>query len=141
MNTIVRNILAILAGLIIGSIVNMGIVILGSAVLPLPEGVDTSDMEKLREGMKLFTPAHFIAPFLAHALGTLVGAFVTAKLAAGPRLGVAMVIGELFLLGGISMVAMIGGPLWFIVMDLVLAYLPMAYLGAWLAGATATRAA
>ena len=34
-----------------------------------------------------------------------------------------------FLLGGIAMVAMFGGPLWFNAVDLIGAYLPMAYLG------------
>jgi hypothetical protein len=40
-----------------------------------------------------------------------------------------MVIGLFFLAGGIAAVAYLGGPLWFIVADLGLAYLPMAYLG------------
>jgi len=35
----------------------------------------------------------------------------------------------LFLLGGIMMVVSVGGPIWFIMMDLTLAYLPMAWLG------------
>ena len=44
-----------------------------------------------------------------------------------------MLIGGFFLLGGIAAVRMFGGPLWFQLGDLLLAYLPMAYLGAVLA--------
>jgi hypothetical protein len=45
-----------------------------------------------------------------------------------------MTIGAFFLAGGIGAAVMLGGPLWFIVTDLVLAYLPMGFLGAKLAG-------
>jgi hypothetical protein len=41
-----------------------------------------------------------------------------------------MVIGVLFLAGGISMVFMVpNAPMWFNSIDLILAYIPMAYLG------------
>jgi hypothetical protein len=35
----------------------------------------------------------------------------------------------LFLLGGIMMAFSVGGPTWFIILDLTIAYLPMAWLG------------
>jgi hypothetical protein len=119
----------VIFGIAVGSLVNMGLVTMGPLVVPLPEGVDTSTMEGLREGMKLFTPANFLFPFLAHALGTLSGAFVAAKVAASRPLAFALVIGAFFLLGGVMMVRMVGGPMWFNVADLVLAYIPMGYLG------------
>jgi hypothetical protein len=76
-----------------------------------------------------------MVPFLAHALGTLVGAFLAAKLAASKGMFPAMLIGIVFLLGGIDAVRQIpNAPLWFDVLDLVVAYLPMAWLGWLLAG-------
>ncbi|NNE66142.1 MAG: hypothetical protein HKN33_06205 [Pyrinomonadaceae bacterium] len=84
--------------------------------------------------MKLFTPANFIFPFLAHALGTLVAAFAAAKIAGKHEMRFGIGFGIFFLLGGITAVAMFGGPIWFIVADLVLAYIPMGILGAKLAG-------
>jgi hypothetical protein len=129
MNNIVRNVLAIIIGLIIGMVVNMGLVNIGPSIIPMPTGTDVTTMEGLKESMKLFEPINFLFPFLAHALGTLVAAFVAAKIAINNQIMPAMIIGFIFLLGGISMVYMVGGPLWFIVSDLVLAYLPMAYLG------------
>jgi hypothetical protein len=53
---------------------------------------------------------------------------------AGRQLFLGMTIGAFFLAGGIGAAVMLGGPLWFIVTDLVLAYLPMGFLGAKLAG-------
>jgi hypothetical protein len=141
MNPIAKNILAVVAGIIVGSLVNMGLVTIGPYVVPLPEGADVSTMENLRDSMKLFTPVNFAVPFLAHALGTLAAAFVAAKLAASHPVKLALVVGVVFLMGGIAAVSMLGGPLWFIAADLLLAYIPMSYLGAVLAGATRRSAA
>jgi hypothetical protein len=141
MKTVARNVLAVLAGVVVGSIVNTALVNVGPMAIPLPEGADVSTMEGLRDSMKLFTPVNFVFPFLAHALGTLAGAFVAAKLAASHPMKFAIAIGVFFLLGGIAAVAMLGGPLWFIVTDLLVAYIPMGYLGAVLAGATRRKAA
>ena len=81
----------------------------------------------------MFEPKHFISPFLAHAIGTLAGAYIAAKLAANFKMRFALVIGILFLIGGIANVMMMPSPLWFSVLDLVVAYLPMSYLGGRLA--------
>ncbi len=134
MNPIVRNVLAVIAGVVVGSVVNMGIVNVGPSIIPLPEGADVSTMEGLRDSMALFAPINFLPPFLAHALGTLAGAFVAAKLVTGHRLKYAIGISAFFLIGGISAVVMFGGPLWFKAADLLLAYIPMGFLGAKLAG-------
>ena len=136
MKSVGKNILAVIVGVVAGSLVNMALINIGPSVVPLPQGADISTMEGLRDSMKLFTPVNFIFPFLAHALGTLVGAFVAAKLAASHHVKFAMGIGVFFLMGGIAAVSMLGGPLWFNVADLVLAYIPMSFLGATLAGRT-----
>lgn len=134
MNPILKNILALLAGFVVGGLVNMGLVGVGPHVIPLPDGADVSTMESLAASMELFEPRHFVFPFLAHALGTLVGAFTAAKLAASKPMTLALVIGGFYLLGGIAAANMIGGPTWFIATDITLAYLPMGYLGGMLAG-------
>ena len=141
MNPIARNVLAVISGFVVGSLVNMGLVNLGPLVVPLPEGADVTTMEGLRESMKLFAPVNFLFPFLAHALGTLSGAFLAAKVAASRPMTFAIVIGVLFLIGGAAMVSMLGGPMWFNASDLLLAYIPMGYLGGILAGGKQPRTA
>ena len=133
MNPIVKNVLAVISGIVVGSLVNMGLINIGPLVVSLPEGADISTMENLRDSMYLFTPINFLFPFLAHALGTLCGAFVTAKVAASHQVKLAIGIGVFFLIGGVTMVSMLGGPMWFNVSDLLLAYIPMGYLGGFLA--------
>lgn len=134
MNPILRNILAVIAGAILGGIVNSLIVSFGGSLVQPPEGVDPMDMESIRANIDRFEVKHFIPPFLAHALGTLVGAFIAARLAATRKMTMAMIIGVLTLLGGIAATAMIPAPGWFIALDLVVAYLPMAWLGGRAAG-------
>ena len=129
MNKIVRNVLAVITGIVLGSVVNMGIIILQYSFIALPEGVDVTNTESLKLSMHLFEPKHFIFPFLAHAIGTLVGAHLSARIAASHKMYFALGIGVFFLIGGISMVFMIPAPVWFIVADLSLAYIPMGWFG------------
>lgn len=129
MNPIIRNILAVIAGIVGGSVVNMGLVMIGGAVIPPPEGADVTSMEALKSTMHLFKPQHFIIPFLAHALGTLAGAFLAAIIAASHQMKFALAIGVFFLIGGIVNVFMLPSPTWFAVLDLIAAYIPMGWLG------------
>ena len=133
MPSIVRNVLAVVVGFVVGSVVNLGLITVGMSVIPVPEGLDMSNMEGVRAAMKTLPPQNFVFPFVAHALGTFIGALIAAKIASRSRFGVAITIGVLFLLGGVAMILNCGGPMWFIVGDLVLAYIPMAWLGGYLA--------
>ena len=123
-----RGLLAVIAGLFLGSLVNMGLVMISGKVIAPPAGADVSTVEGLTASIHLFEPKHFLFPFLAHALGTLAGALVAARIA-GRKFLCAMIVGCVFVLGGIVNVMMLPAPLWFEVTDLVLAYFPMAWLG------------
>jgi hypothetical protein len=125
---IIRNILAVVVGFIAGSVVNMALVMIGPRMIPAPAGVDVSNAESIAASAHLFEPKHFVFPFLAHALGTFAGALVAFLIAASRRTVFAFVIGVLFLAGGIAASFMIPAPTWFIALDLVVAYLPMAWL-------------
>lgn len=126
--TILRNVMAVIVGLAVGVFVNMALIMLGSAVIPVPEGVDVSDAESIASSINLFEPRHFVFPLLAHALGTLAGALAAWSIATTQRTPAAYVIGVFFLLGGIINTFAIPAPAWFVVVDLLLAYLPMAWL-------------
>lgn len=130
---ILRNILACLVGLIVGSMVNGGIIAAGATLVPPPEGVNVNDAASIAANIHLYQPKHFAPPFLAHALGTLAGAAIAVALSAKRRMAPAYVIGGIFLLAGIAMCFMIPAPAWFITLDLVVAYIPMAWLGGTLA--------
>ncbi len=139
MNPIFRNVLAAIAGVVIGGIVNMGLITISGKVIPPPAGVDVTNFESLKSSMHLFEPKHFIFPFLAHALGSLVGAFVAFIVAASHKIKFAVGLGAFFLIGGIINVFMLPAPTWFAVLDLVCAYIPMGWLGSKLAEKSSIR--
>lgn len=128
MNPIIRNILAVIAGWLAGSIINMGLVQTGHKLMPM-EGVDLNDMNAMAEIMPTLDPKYFIFPFLAHALGTLVGAAIAGLIAINHKMKFSLAIGFLFLLGGIIVNIMLSGPIWFTIADIAIAYIPMAWLG------------
>ena len=129
MNTILKNTLALVFGLLIGGALNMLIIMISSAIIPPPAGSDLTTMEGLKAAMHLMEPKHYLLPFIAHAAGSFIGAFSTAKIAATSKMKLALAIGICFLVGGIMNVVMLPSPLWFTFVDVGLAYIPMAYLG------------
>jgi len=129
MKTILKNIIVLFLGLLIGSAVNMGLIMISSSVIPPPAGVDVTTMEGLKASLHLFKPQHFVFPFLAHALGTFVGALFVGLLATSSKMKWALVIGVFFLIGGIANAALLPAPTWFIVTDILGAYIPMAFIG------------
>lgn len=94
------------------------------------QGVDPNDMEAMAAAMPEMSFKYFLFPFLAHAVGTFAGAIIAALIAASShKMKFALAIGGLFFIGGFVMIFIMSAPIWFIIMDLLLAYFPMAWLG------------
>jgi hypothetical protein len=129
MKIIATNILAVILGLVIGSFINMGIIMISSSIIPHPNGADVTTMEGLKASIHLFQPKHFVFPFLAHAFGTFVGALITAIVASSYKFKLSLLIGIFFLIGGVINTFILPAPSWFITLDLLVAYIPMAWLG------------
>ena len=129
MPPILKNVLALALGIVVGSVVNMSIINISGSIIPPPPGVSPEDIESLKANIHLFKPEHFLMPFLAHALGTFSGSLIAAYIAATRKLVHALIIGCFFLAGGAAMVSMVPSPMWFNILDLGLAYIPMGFLG------------
>ncbi|GJQ62733.1 MAG: hypothetical protein SCALA702_17860 [Melioribacteraceae bacterium] len=128
MKPLFRNIIAVIAGWLLGSIINMGLVTVGHAFFPIP-GVDPDNMEEMAAIIGTLEFKFFIFPFLAHALGTFTGAVSATLIGATHKMKLAIGIGVIFLIGGIFVSFLLPAPTWFIVVDLLFAYIPMAWLG------------
>jgi hypothetical protein len=111
------NLSRVITALFTGSIINMCFVWMGNQWIPAPAD------------FKNALPMHFLFPFLAHALGTLSAAMLMCWLKPKETRRYALIVGIIFLVGGISACFMIPAPAWFIAADLLLAYIPMALLG------------
>lgn len=123
-----RVVLAVILGIVVGSVVNMALIVGGPHVIAPPAGADVTTSEGLKASLHLFEPRHFVFPFLAHALGTFAGALFAALAAPARPVLAAFAVGGFFLLGGLANVAMLPAPAWFSALDLLLAYVPMAWL-------------
>ena len=121
MKQILKNIGILIFGIIIGMIVNMGLIIIGGMIFPLSESFEP--MNAINWDFK-----YFIFPFLAHSIGTLSGAFIASKLSRNYHIIIPLIVGLYFLSGGIYMVTILPAPIWFISLDLILCYIPMALL-------------
>ncbi len=124
---VLRIILGLFLGLFVGAMVNGSFIELGMKIFPYPNGVNFNTPE----GLKAFSELpfkYYIFPFIAHAMGTLSGCLIALLLVRTYATWVVYTIGTLFFIGGIIAVYMINAPLWFDILDLSLAYIPMAWL-------------
>jgi len=129
---ILITVLAIIVGGFIGGIVNGSLIMLGLNIFPA-DGIDVMDPNNAAQYAEFLSTAgveSFVFPYLAHAIGTLVGATIAFVIAGKKYKKIAAyIIGGFFLIGGIMAVNMYGGPIWYKVLDLGTAYIPMAWLG------------
>ena len=107
----------------------MGLIYAGIYLVPLPEGVDITTKEGLKAALPLMQFQHFLFPFLAHALGTLSGAYCVSRWTSAYQQRRAWIIGAVFSIGGLMNIIGMPSPLWFSIADLTIAYFPMAWLG------------
>lgn len=124
-----KKLLFLLIALILGATVNSIILNVGIKIIPPPQGFDMNNPLELAKAMKVMEVRHFLFPFLAHALGTLFGVIFFTYFSKSNKLFFPMLIAGLFFAGGLYMVLILPSPIWFNVLDLVLAYFPMALLG------------
>ena len=129
MKGIVLNVLVFVACVFAGGIANGLIISYSDAIIPAPVGSNLKTEEGLKAAMAIMEPKHFIMPFLAHAFGTLIGAFLVTFFTKDRKFFRALLVGFLFFLGGAWMVFELPSPLWFDAVDLGLAYIPMAWIG------------
>jgi hypothetical protein len=124
-----RNVLAVVAGMIVGSALNMGLIQLNMRVLfPMPAGMDMNDAAQFNAFVAGLPTLAFLVVVLAHLGQSFVGGWVAARLGASHPMRLAMIIGLLSLAGGIMAMMMIRGPDWMLV------ELPLYLVVAWLAG-------
>lgn len=125
----VRRVMAVLLGLMVGSATVWLAQRLGQLAYPPPPPVDPDDVEGMRRMLAGLPVVAFVVMLAAWALGALTGGYVAARLAPAEKVGHALVVGALQLAAGSATVLMIPGhPAWFVALGLLL-FLPMAWLG------------
>ena len=123
-----RNIGAVVAGLIVGMAFNMLVLQINTLIFPLPPGVDMTDTEQMKVAIRQMSGAAWILVFVAHLGQAFVGAWVAARLGASHPLVLAMIVGVLSLAGGVANAVMLESPAWTWI------EMPFYLVAAWLAG-------
>lgn len=125
----IRNVLAVLAGLATGMVTNMALVMLNAHVLfPMPAGIDMNDPVQMNAYIAPLPATAFILVVAAHLGQSFVGGWTAARLGASKPMLLAMIIGVLSLVGGVMNMMQLDLPNW------MYAELPLYLVVAWLAG-------
>jgi len=127
----IRTILALVLGLIVGFVLVMGGEMVSYVVFPPPANLDMNDSEALRQYMETLPPSAFLLVLLSHFMGSFGSGFTAAMLAKRGKVIHALVMGVLFLITGIMNLRALPHPLWFMIVDPII-FLPAALAGAML---------
>jgi hypothetical protein len=131
MGTVLRSILAVVAGFVVASVVMMAVETVNGRVLHpqlgrIAEGM--TDREAIRSLLASAPIGAFLVVMAGWAIGSLAGGWLAARVARRAPVGHALVLGALLTLGGIANNLMVPPPLWFWITSL-LVLLPAAYAG------------
>jgi len=129
---VIRKVIAVVVGLIVGALANMMILMVSILQNPLPEGMDVNDAKQMAEYVNQLPLSAFMITLAAHAGGALAGAFVCSAIMRKRWLRGMIIIGTVIMIGGIINLYSISHPTWFAIAD-VLLYLPAALVGGFLA--------
>tara|TARA_E500000331_G_C17272751_1_gene720067 strand:+ start:5179 stop:5571 length:393 start_codon:yes stop_codon:yes gene_type:complete len=121
----VRNILAVLAGIIVGNLAIMGLHYLGMYFYPLPEGTNMDDMNAIAEYVKIASLGSLLMVMIAHIGGTFIAGIAAAMLS--KKMYVSYIIGGFFTIMGIWNLYLLPHPIWFNLEAIL--YLPAAIYG------------
>ena len=124
---IIRNIIAVLVGWVVGSMANMAIFKLNETIYPMPEGVDFSDTEGFAAYVSTLPLIALLLVLTAHLGQSFFGSWVAAAISKKQPMIVAMIVGVLSLIGGIVMFVRIPHPTWMLI------EMPLYLVVAWLA--------
>lgn len=108
-----RNVGAVIVGLIIGNIWNIALIILNSTVFyPMPEGTSMDDPEKMKAYVASLPALGFVAVLAAHVGQAGIGGWIAARLGSSRPQLLAWIIGILTVLGAIYNQVDLQGPAW-----------------------------
>jgi len=115
----VRNVGAILSGVVTAFVLILVIEKLGHLIYPPPTDLDFSDPEAIRPYMATLPFVALLFPMIAWVVGTFAGSLVASKIGTANPLAFAGVVGGLVLAATIANLIMIPHPAWFSAVSLV----------------------
>lgn len=127
MNPTLKEVLAVLSGLVVGMILIGLLEGLGHLIFPPPAGVDLSDMEQVAIYLQNAPIVALLWVTLAWFIGAFVGGAVATLIAKEAGRRPAYLVGGILTLSGILNLVMIPHPIWFWLSILI--FIPAALIG------------
>lgn len=128
-----KLVLAVVIGLLVGMAVNIGLIMLNNVFFPLPEGVAMSDPAQMRAAVADMPSESWIGVIAAHLGQSFFGGWVAAWVGKKHPIMLAMIVGVISLAGGVWNAISLSTPAWTWV------EMPLYLLVAWLAGHLVAR--
>jgi hypothetical protein len=110
---ILRSVGAVMAGLIVGVIVVGGTEAVTSKLYPLPPGIDSSNMEAVREHVANVPAAALLLVLSGWGIASIVGSWLATRLGPSRHAGHGATVGLLLLSAGVANMMMLPHPAWF----------------------------
>jgi len=115
----IRNIAAVLAGVVTAFVLILVVEKLGHLIYPPPADLDFSDPEAIRPYMATLPFVALLFPMIAWVVGTFAGSLLASKIGTANPLLFAGIVGGLVLAATIANLIMIPHPVWFSIVSLI----------------------
>ncbi|NOU45444.1 MAG: hypothetical protein HOO86_00090 [Bacteroidales bacterium] len=127
----IRNILAILSGIVFGMLAIGIFESIGHTLFPVPQDImQTAENQDTEALFALISPQMLLFVLLAYLLGSFFGGLITSLIS--KRIMSSIITGGVIMLGGVINLFMIPHPMWFILVSFVV-FIPFAFIaGYWL---------
>jgi hypothetical protein len=123
-----KNLLSVVAGLMVAFLLIMIVELLSHQIYSLPNNIDANDKEAMKVFMTEIPTGALLMIILAYAIGSFGGGIITSLIASEKRIQLGITTGVVLLILGITNLISIPHPLWFNIAS-VLVYIPLAYAG------------
>ncbi len=130
---ILRSILGIFLGLIIGGIVIFGVQMVNILIHPVLAGMDPSNPEDVKRVLANLPVTAFIGLLLSYLLGVFFAAFAAAKIAGRSEVLHGFIISLIFAFAGIMNFNAVPAPIWVVISCFVI-FFAAGFLGSSFAG-------
>lgn len=114
-----RIILGVIAGIIVGSVCVWGVETLNHILHPYPAGMKANDMEAFKSYIENLPFLGKFMVIVGYALGALVSGFVSTKIAKNGKSTAAIICGFIFLSFTIYNMTVLPTPVWFWVLGVL----------------------
>lgn len=118
-NALIRNVIAMLAGVIVAMVLIVLLQSVAHSVYPPPPGLDYTNPEVRKTVMMQAPAGALFIVLLSYFVGTFIGSWVAARLSAEAPLRQGYLIGLLLLVASVMNLKEVPHPLWFIVGNIV----------------------